>query len=142
MIILDTNVLSALMRSIPEPVVVTWLDAQPSASVWTTTINVFEIRYGLNILPQGKKRETLQGAFEHALAQDLENRVLDFDPGASHEAAAIAARLRAIGRPVEMRDVLIAGIVAARHGTLATRNTAHFIDTGISLVNPWKQEPG
>lgn len=141
MIVLDTSVISALMRIDPVPAVVAWLDAQPSESVWTTSVCIFEIRYGLNILPQGQKRKLLQEAFEQALEHDLEGRVLDFDLTAAREAAAIAARLRAVGQPVEVRDVQIAGIVAARRGTLATRNTPHFMHTGIPLVNPCEQPP-
>ena len=138
MIVLDTNVISALMRATPEPAIVAWLDVQPSESVWTTSICVFEIRHGLNILPPGKKQQALLEAFDQALQLDLENRVLDFDTTAAQQAAAIAAQLRAAGRPVEIRDVQIAGIVAARRGTLATGNTSHFVGTGVSLINPWK----
>ena len=139
MIVLDTNVISALMRATPESNVVAWLDAQPSESIWTTSVCVFEVRYGLNILPEGNRRQAFQDAFEQALAHDLESHVLEFDSAAAHEAAAIAARLRTAGRTVEIRDVQIAGIVSARRGTLATRNTAHFIDSGIPLINPWDE---
>lgn len=142
MIVLDTNVLSALMQSAPDPAVVNWLDSQPSESIWTTSVTVFEIRYGLNILPAGKKRRILQDNFEQALQQDLEGRVLDFDVSAAQEAAIIAAQLRSAGRPVEIRDVQIAGIVAARRGALATRNTEHFIETGVLLINPWEESAG
>ena len=138
MTVLDTNVVSALMHSTPDPVVVSWLDAQPSQSVWITSICVFEILYGLNILPGGKRRKALQQAFEQVLTREFEGRVLDFDTIAAHEAAIIAARLKASGRPIEMRDVQIAGIVVARRGTLATRNTKHFLDTGIAWVNPFE----
>jgi len=138
MIILDTNVISALMRSTPEPPVVDWLDAQPSESIWTTSVCVFEIIYGLKTMVSGKRQQALQEAFEQALQHDMEGRVLDFDVAAAREAASVAARLRADGRPVEIRDVQIAGIVAARRGVLATRNTKHFLDAGITLVDPWE----
>ena len=139
MIVLDTNVLSALMQSLPEPVVVAWLDAQPTESIWTTSVTVFEIRFGLEAMAKGKRQRTLQEAFLLTLTEDLSGRVLDFDVAAAEEAASISARLRAKGRPVEIRDVMIAGIVAARRGTLATRNTKHFQDTKIRLVNPWDE---
>ncbi len=139
MIVLDTNVLSALMQQSPEPRVVAWLDAQPTESIWTTSVTVFEIRFGLEAMAKGKRQRTLQEAFRLALTEDLSGRVLVFDVAAADEAAAISARLRSQGRPVEIRDVMIAGIVAARRGTLATRNTKHFQDTKIRLVNPWEE---
>lgn len=141
MILLDTNVLSALMRREGEPAVVTWLDDQPAESVWTTAITVFEIRFGLEILARGRRRRRLEDAFAKALDEDFEGRVLPFDQTAAHAAAAIAAKQREAGRPVEIRDVQIAGIAAARKAALATRNTRHFADFGIPLVDPWTVPP-
>ncbi len=138
MIVLDTNVFSALMRSQPDELVVAWLDAQPSVSVWTTSITCLEVLYGLRTMARGKRQRALEEAFERMLQQDLEGRILDFDLAAAREAALTSAALRSQGRPVEIRDVQIAGIVAARKGTLATRNTKHFADTGIALVSPWE----
>jgi predicted nucleic acid-binding protein len=140
MIVLDTNVISALMRATPDPTVVSWLDAQPAESVWTTSVCVFEIEYGLRILPDGKRRQALERTFAQALQEDLGGRVLGFDVAAARQAATIAAKLRAAGRAVHSRDVQIAGTVAARRGTLATRNTKHFAETGITLINPWDAE--
>ena len=137
MILLDTNVLSAMMRRETDPVVVAWLDAQPPESIWTTAITVFEIRFGIEILATGRKRKALEEAFASALDEDFDGRVLAFDQAAADAAAAIAARQREAGRPVEIRDVQIAGIAAARKATLATRNTRHFDGTGIALVDPW-----
>ena len=136
-IVLDTNVLSALMRRKADPVVIAWLDAQPLESIWTTAITVFEIRFGLEILAMGRKRKALEEAFASAIAEDLDGRVLAFDQAAADAAATIAARQRQAGRPVEIRDVQIAGIAAARKAALATRNTRHFEGTEISLVDPW-----
>lgn len=141
MIVLDTNVLSALMRSPPDEAVVQWLDTQPSVSVWTTSVTVFEVLYGLRTMAQGKRQRSLEEAFERAVRQDLEGRVFDFDAAAAREAALVSAALRAQGRAVDIRDVQIAGIVAARNGKLATRNTKHFVDTGVALVNPWETSP-
>lgn len=141
MIVLDTNVLSELMRTAPDPAVVAWLDAQPTESVWTTAITVFEVRYGLAILPDSKKRRSLSEAFERALEDELGGRILELNPVAAGEAATIAAKLREAGRPVDFRDVLIAGTVAARRGTLATRNTKHFAGADIALVDPWASAP-
>ena len=127
-----------MMRAADEPAVESWLDAQPPESVWTTTITVFEIRFGLTLLARGRRRARFEAAFERAIDDVLGGRVLAFDRTAAEAAAAIAAERRRIGRPVDIRDVQIAGIAAARKATLATRNTRHFEGLGIALVNPWK----
>jgi len=137
MIILDTNVLSALMRTAPEAAVVAWLDRQPAQSVWITSITLFEARLGLALLPSGRRRQTLEAAFARVLLEDLENRVLDFDSAAAIEAASLAAARQKNGRPVDMRDTQIAGIALARRATLATQNIRHFADLKVSIVNPW-----
>lgn len=137
MLVLDTNVISELMKAEPDPRVIAWLDSQPAISVWTTSVSVFEISFGLNSLPDGKRKDVLQDAFEAMLADDLEYHVLDFDRAAAIRAGEISAQLHGLGRPVEVRDVQIAGIVSVRQAILATRNLKHFQDTNISLVNPW-----
>jgi toxin FitB len=137
MIILDTNVLGALMRTVPDAPVVAWLDRQPAESVWITSITLFEARFGLALLPSGRRRQTLEAAFARLLKEDLENRVLDFDSAAATEAASLAAARQKSGRPVDLRDTQIAGIALARRATLATRNVRHFADLKISIVDPW-----
>jgi predicted nucleic acid-binding protein len=136
-IVLDTNVVSALMRRDVDPIVIAWLDDQPPESIWTTAVTVFEIRFGLEILADGRRRRQLEDAFNHALADDFEGRILAFEQSAAQEAASIAARRRQAGEPIEIRDAQIGGIVAARRATLATRNTRYFADLGITLVDPW-----
>jgi hypothetical protein len=136
MIVLDSNVISALMSS-PAPSVILWLDAQPPQSLWTTSICVYEIEYGLHSLPKGKRKKGLQEDFERALQVELQGRILDFDAEAARAAGLISADLRRAGRPIDVRDAMIAGIVSLRRATLATRNTKHFQDTQVSLVNPW-----
>lgn len=138
MIILDTNVLSALMRTAPETAVVRWLDQQPAESIWITSITLFESRLGLALLPKGRRRQALELAFDRLLEEDLENRVLDFDSVAATEAAALAAVRQKAGRPVDMRDTQIAGIALARRATLATRNVRHFQDLSVTVVDPWE----
>ncbi|OGA05114.1 MAG: twitching motility protein PilT [Betaproteobacteria bacterium RIFCSPLOWO2_02_64_14] len=140
MIVLDTNVLSALMRQAPEATVVAWLDRQPAESVWITSITLFEARLGLALLPRGRRRQTLETAFAQLLAEDLENRVLDFDSAAATEAASLAAGRQKAGRPVDMRETQIAGIVLARRATLATRNVRHFRDLNVPVVDPWNAQ--
>lgn len=137
MIILDTNVLSALMRTTPEAPVVAWLDRQPAESVRITSITLFEARFGLALLPKCRRRQTLEAAFAQLLKEDLENRVLDFDSAAGTEAASLAAGWQKAGRPMDMRDTQIAGIAVARHAKLATRNVQHFHDLKVPVVDPW-----
>ncbi len=137
MIILDTNVLSALMRTTPEASVVAWLDRQPAESVWITSITLFEARLGLALLPNGRRRQTLEAAFARLLEEDLENRILDFDNAAATEAAALAAKRQKSGRPVDIRDTQIAGIALARRASLATRNVRHFRDLEVPVIDPW-----
>lgn len=137
MILLDTNVMSALMRREPEPAVVAWLDGQPAESIWTTSITVFEVRTGLELLEPGRRRRQLEAAFEQLLADELQGRVQSFDQPAAVAAGTIAAGRQRVGRTLEVRDVQIAGITTVRKATLATRNIRHFEDLGVDLVNPW-----
>lgn len=137
MIVLDTNVLSALMRHEADPAAVAWLDLQPSESIWTTAVTVFEIRFGLELLGPGRRRRQLEDAFSRALDEDLQGRILAFDHEAAQEAASRAAERRAVGKPVDFRDIEIAGIVSARRATLATRNARHFQGLRIQVVDPW-----
>lgn len=139
MILLDTNVLSALMRREPEPSVIRWLDTQPPESVWTTSITVFEVRLGLELLAAGRRRRLLEEAFAKALEEDLESRVAQFDEAAAEAAARLAAQRRQAGRPVDFRDVQIAGIARVRKALLVTRNLRHFEDLGLRLVDPWSE---
>jgi predicted nucleic acid-binding protein len=137
MIILDTNVLSALMQQTPDPEVVAWLDDQPAESIWLSSITLFEARYGLALLASGQRKNLLKERFEELLQKDLQNRVLLFDANAATQAAELAAQRKARGRPVDMRDTFIAGIALARRATLATRNMRHFDDLSVPVVNPW-----
>ena len=137
MIVLDTNVLSALMRVDPDRAVVRWLNGLAAESIWTTSITLLEVQFGLDVLPDGERKTALQNAFHQAVYVDMQGRILDFDAPAAAAAGTIAARQRALGRPVDMRDAQIAGIIAARRATLATRNVRHFADAGITTLDPW-----
>ena len=137
MIILDTNVLSALMQSMPEPGVIAWLDRQPPQSIWTTAISVFEIQLGLALLPIGRRRERLEAAFAQAIAVALARRILPFDEAAARFAGTVGAQRQQSGFSVDIRDTQIAGIALARRATLATRNRQHFADLGVRLSDPW-----
>jgi len=136
MIILDTNVVSALMRNSPEPDVARWLDRQPPSSIWTTSITILEIQVGLRIMPAGKKRTFLSEGFE-GLLNRLQHRIAVFGEESARLAADLTAARQKKGRVGELRDTMIAGIVLAHHASLATRNTAHFSDISATVVNPW-----
>lgn len=135
MIILDSNVLSALMKSAPDAAVVAWLDRQARLSVWISSVTVLEIRYGLQIMPLSKRRTRLSQEFE-GLLDDIGHRVASFDEAAARHAAELMGQRHKQGRPVELRDTMIAGIVLSHQATLATRNTGHFSELP-SVVNPW-----
>ncbi|PYU36347.1 MAG: VapC toxin family PIN domain ribonuclease [Acidobacteria bacterium] len=137
MIILDTNVLSAIMRPKPEKSVAAWLDKQSPISIWTTSITLLELRFGLEILPSGRKRSQLMQALEDVLAEEIGGRVAAFDAVAAQHAADLMASRYRRGRPTELRDTMIAGIALAHHATLATRNTPHFQDLALPVINPW-----
>ena len=136
MIVLDTNVLSALMQQQPDTQVVAWLDNQHADSIWISSITLFEARYGLALLSPGQRKSLLQERFDQLVQDDLENRVLPFDADAATHTAQLAAERKARGRSVDMRDTFIAGIALAKRATLATRNTRHFDDLSVRVVNP------
>lgn len=139
MIVLDTNVISALMRDRPDPVAVAWLDRQPADAVWTTTISVFELQFGIELLAPGWRRRQIEAAFAAALNEDFKDRVLPFDQDAARQTAIIAARRRQSGRSVDFRDSQIAGIVVSRGAKLVTRNLRHFADLAVEVINPWDE---
>jgi toxin FitB len=136
MTILDTNVVSEFMLHSPSPRVIGWLDRQPRLSLWITAITIFEIRLGLQIMPSSKRRDLLGQRFDEVLAR-MNEQVVPFDTEAAQQAAALMAARRMQGRPRDLRDTMIAGIVLARHTSLATRNAAHFDDISAPLIDPW-----
>ena len=137
MILLDTNVISALMHDPRDERVIHWLDRQPRASIWTTAINVYESRFGLLAMPLGKRLSALTAVFERLLHDTIQGRIANFDSAAAERAAELEAERRREGRPGDARDTMLAGIVLASRATLATRNTKHFEDIAKSVVNPW-----
>jgi predicted nucleic acid-binding protein len=138
-IILDTNVISEFMRDVPDPAAVLWMNRQPRPSIWTSSINVFEIRSGLLAMPAGKRRTARILAFEYLLNETIQGRIAVFDLAAAHNASDLDAEGQKKGWPREARDTMIAGIVLASHATLATRNVKHFEDIAASVVNPWEK---
>ncbi len=135
MILLDTNVVSALMAQ--DPMVIAWLDGQAMESLWLPSVVLFETEFGLRVLPAGRRRQALEKAFADMLSEDLGGRVAGFDAAAARAAGALAAQRREAGRPVDMRDTQIAGIALSRRATLVTRNLRHFGDLSTPVVSPW-----
>jgi toxin FitB len=137
MIVLDTNVVSAVMRRDPDVAVRDWLDRQPAQSLWLTAVSTYEIHLGIETLEHGRRRRRLEEEFARALAVDFEARVLPFDKAAAAIAGRLAGARRRAGRSVETRDTMIAGIVLACRADLATRNVRHFQDLDVRLIDPW-----
>src|SRR5262245_40880458 len=138
MVILDTNVVSELMEAEPHATVIKWLDRQAWSSVWTTSVSVMEVRYGLAIMPAGRRRSERQAAFTRLIEQNFERRVLAFDELAAEEAASLMGARHRAGRPVDLRDTMIAGIALAQRATIATRNVRHFEGLSVPVVDPWR----
>ncbi len=137
MIVLDTNVLSELMRPKPSTRVVAWVASQSSVELVTTSITEAEIFYGIELLTRGKRREALLAAAEAMFAEDLAGRVFGFDSDAARVFSKISAHRRALGRPISHADAQIAAIAQARGAKLATRNVPDFAGCGLDLVDPW-----
>jgi predicted nucleic acid-binding protein len=137
MILLDTNVLSELMRSAPSSLVESWMGEQPAASLFISTITEAELRYGLALLPESRRRRHLAAQVEAMLATDFVGRILPFDSTAASEYARIAAARRFMGRPISQADAQIAAIAASRGAALATRNVDDFVDCGVHIIDPW-----
>ena len=138
MIVLDTNVLSELMRETPDERVIQWMDTQPSASLFTTTITQAETLYGVSILPDGKRKQGLATAVGEMFEQDFSGRVLPFDAPAAVAFAEICSDRTHLGRPISQFDAQIAAIARSRGASLATRNTPDFEECGIRVVDPWQ----
>jgi hypothetical protein len=136
MIILDTNVISELMHVAPDPKVVSWMDRQSRSSIWITSITIFEVTYGLEMMVPGRKQLTLRSSFG-LLLNKLEERIALFDQSAAQKAADLMALRQKKGRPRDLRDTMIAGIVIAKQAALATRNTSHFDDISAEMIDPW-----
>jgi predicted nucleic acid-binding protein len=138
MILLDTNILSELMRPAPEKGVEQWLADQPDASVFISAITEAELRYGVALLPAGKRRSALATVIEDMLGEDFTGRILPFDSAAAVAFAEIAATRRQAGRPISQADAQIAAIARSRGASLATRNVSDFAGCEVEIINPWK----
>jgi len=137
MIVLDTNVLSELLRPTPEARVLAWLTGRPRGSVFTTTVTQGEILYGIRLLPDGKRRRGLWDAALAIFNEEFAERLLSFDSDAASSYAEIGTSRRALGRPISQFDAMIAAMARSRGASLATRNVDDFEKCGIDVVNPW-----
>ena len=137
MILLDTNVVSELMRTSPDPTVEAWSATQPAENLFFSAVGEAELRYGAAILPTGRRRDTLFSDIEAMLQDAFGDRVLPFDSNAARHYGDIAATRRSAGRPVAPADCQIAAIARSRQLVVATRNVSDFANMGIELIDPW-----
>ncbi len=136
-ILLDTNVVSELLRPSPDPAVEMWVGKRLATDLYFSAVGEAELRYGVAILPTGRRRDALALAIEAILREDLDGRILPFDRAAAREYADIAAARRSAGRPIAPTDCQIAAIARSRDMAVVTRNVRDFDDTGIEVVDPW-----
>jgi toxin FitB len=137
-IVLDTNVVSELMRQVPDDSVVRWVDHYPADDVFITAVTAAELTYGVERLPDGRRKTLLVSRVAELLAEDFQDQILPFDGGAAEHYGTIAAMRERAGRPISMADAQIAAICRHHAACLATRNVKDFIDTGVALRNPWR----
>lgn len=137
--LLDTNVLSELLRSAPEPAVLDWFSAQPAESLFVSAVTQAEMMLGSRLLPAGKRRDALEAGIAAVFHEDFSGRILPFDSAAVADYVTIATTRRTAGRPISQFDAQIAAIARHRKLKLATRNIADFEHCGLTLVDPWQQ---
>ena len=140
MIILDTNIISELLRKTPDPKVEAWLAAQEGAEVHLSAVTEAELRLGVAVMPAGRRRSALASMMEDILQEDFRARILPFDSSAAVAYAAIAAERRAAGRPISQFDCQIAAIARAHDAAVATRNARDFEGCGIAVIDPWRDQ--
>ena len=138
MIVLDTNVISELMRPSPHPAVLAWIAEQPRATVYTTSVNQAEILYGIEALSDGRRRRALADTAASLFAEDFAGRVLSFGADAAPHYAAIVAMRRKSGNPIEAFDALIAATARAAGAGVATRDISGFDECGLAVIDPWQ----
>ncbi len=139
MILLDTNVLSELMRPAIDPAVAAFIAAQPGEDLFTASLCEAEIRYGIARLPSGRRRDGLAAAFRSFIVTGFAGRILAFDSACAEGYATIRTRREAAGLPVSLPDALIAGTALAHGATVATRNVADFAGCGVAVIDPWER---
>jgi predicted nucleic acid-binding protein len=138
MILLDTNVISELMRESPDETVASWVDAGPASGLYVTSISQAEILFGIQLLPKGRRRDGIAAAAREMFEEDFGERILGFGSEAAQVYAMICAARRTAGRPISAFDAQIAAIARSNGADLATRNVGDFASCGVRLINPWK----
>jgi len=137
-IVLDTNVVSELMKAAPDESVRDWIAARPATSLYTTSITQAEILHGIALIPSGKRRDALEAAAEAMFRDDFAGRILPFGSDAARPYARIAAERRRAGRPISHFDAQIAAIARSTGATVATRDAAGYDGCGVDVINPWR----
>lgn len=137
MMVIDTNIISEVMRPQPNPSVIAWLDQQETAHLYVSTVTLAEIRYGLAVMPKGERQQRLTVQFDAYIDRAFEGRVLDFTAEAAKRYAEIMANRRRLGLPMSMADGQIAAIASVQHFAVATRNIKDFEHCGMDVVNPF-----
>lgn len=137
MFVIDTNVVSELMRPEPAPSVATWIAGRDAQEMYLTAVSEAELRYGVAILPAGKRQNALKTAMSRWLDWGFRGRILPFDSAAASIYAEIAAERRRAGKPISEADCQIAAICHSRNAALITRNLRNFVGTGVIIIDPW-----
>ncbi len=140
MIVLDTNVVSEWMRPAPSDAVIEWMTRQIPTDLYLSTITEAELRFGVELLPAGRRRERLLSAIEVTIVEDFAGRILPFDSAAAQAYAVIAATRRFAGMPVKHSDCQIAAIARAIGWSVATRNVRDFEGCGVDVIDPWSND--
>ncbi len=135
--VLDTNVVSEIVKTTPDPQVIAFLSVQEDEDLWLPVIVLHELDFGLNLLPKGDQREQLRAALS-AVITKYEDRILPVDRAEARQAALLRVRARRVGRVLKLADALIAGTAAVHNLTVATRNVRDFASLNVDFVNPWE----
>ena len=137
MIVLDTNVISELMKSLPNESVLAWLDGQPDADCFLCAPVVAELRYGVASLPEGRRRSALITSLDRIEVEEFGDRIVPFDRRAAHRHAEFRAKRKALGKPLSAMDAAIAAIASVHAMTLATRNVRDFAGLDVQVIDPF-----
>jgi hypothetical protein len=137
MILLDTNVISEMMRPRTDPVVAAWFRKQPADEIWTSSVVIAELLSGIDLMPAGRKQKALREDVERMIKEDFRGRILVFDLDAARQYGQILSARQRIGRPINEMDAEIAAVAKAHSADLATRNRSDFLACGLTLIDPW-----